>query len=116
MTSHVTETRVVKATGNPVTLAITVGFAQVGGSYVLHFTPAGTAVIKPNAAGVYSITPQANDMLSCVTTVQDINPSTNNTAVTHDFTNLNPAGPFSHSRAVQHHNDKVVYDILYVFN
>jgi hypothetical protein len=80
---------------------------------VVLITSAGRTEIQPNANGDYVIPVQVKSILSCVTTVQDINLATNNTSVTHDFTNASP-GQSVYQRTVEHHNDRVVYDIQYI--
>lgn len=110
-----TETKLLQTYSNPLTLHITVGLMQAGGSYVVFIASTGMkTVLIPNASGGYVFNPHANGILSCITTVQDINLSTNNTTVKHDFTAATPA-THTYQKAVDHHNDKVVYDIQYVF-
>jgi hypothetical protein len=114
-TSYVTETKIVNRQGNSTDLKITVGYAQAGGSYVVLISPNGVKQeIQPNANGTYTIPLQKNCILSCVSTVQDINLSTNNTSVAHDFTSVSPTN-HNYSKTVDHHNDKVIYDIQYIF-
>lgn len=110
-----TETKLLQTYSNPLSLHITVGHAQAGGSYVVFIASSGVkTVLTPNANGDYVFNPHVNGILSCITTVQDINLSTNNTSVTHNFAAANPAA-HTYQKAVDHHNDKVVYDIQYVF-
>lgn len=114
-TELVTETKLLKVKSDTLVLRITIGQAQAGGSYVVLIPPTGARqTIQPSQDGEYSIPNIPNGMLSCVTTVQDINPSTNQTSVIHNFNGATPAS-FPYSRSVVHHNDKVVYDIQYVF-
>lgn len=110
-TTSVTETSFLQTSG-PFTLRITVGFAQAGGSYVVLIAGGTRTEILP-INGVYHLTPVANSILSCTTTVQDINLSTNKTSVIHDFTNAAP-GHLSYDKSVEHNNDRVVYDIQYI--
>jgi hypothetical protein len=67
-------------------LQVTVGDAQVGGT---SLTLNGQEVPIDNTTGVATIGGAGQDLtgsvLNCVTTVRDINPSTNNTSVTHDL-------------------------------
>lgn len=115
-TTSLTETIFLQNYSNPLTLTITVGFAQAGGSYVVFIASNGLRTeLTPNAQGNYIVQPHPNSILSCVTTVQDINLATNNTSVTHDFNSATP-NQCIHQLAVNHHNDKVVYDIQYIFS
>lgn len=113
-TSLVTDTKFINVGANPVTLTIQIGFAQAGGSYVVLINSDGSRdEIKPGAHGVYQVQIPKQSILSCVTTVQDINLSTNDTSVQHHFSSGEPS-TFTYSKQVEHQNDKVVYDIQFI--
>ena len=114
-TVTVTDTKFLQKESNLVSLKITIGQAQAGGSFVVLIASDGVREeILPDPNGEYFIQTQLNSILGCITTVQDINLSTNMTSVLHDFSNATP-NHFDYHRPVEHHNDKVVYDIQYIF-
>jgi hypothetical protein len=114
-TISLTDTRFIQQGSDEVVLEITTGFMQAGGSFVVFSDTQGLKnEILPNANGKYIIRPTLHCFLNCITSVQDINPSTNKTSVSHDFSPASP-GAFKYSRQVEHHNDIVIYDILYIF-
>lgn len=113
-TTSVSDTKFISPGSVPFTLTITVGFAQAGGSYVVLIDNHGNrTVIPPTTEGVYNVQMPLQSILSCITTVQDINLSTNDTSVDHVFSFHQP-NQFTFSKRVEHQNDKVVYDIQYV--
>lgn len=113
-TSLVSDTKFIDVGVSPVTLTIQVGYAQAGGSYVVVINSDGSRnEIKPTSPGVYQVQLPRQSILSCVTTVQDINLSTNDTSVQHIFSTGEPAS-FTYTKQVEHQNDKVVYDIQFI--
>ncbi len=84
----VTQTTLYRVLPNtPVTLEIVIGEAQVGGS-ALTLNGAPIQVDNTTHRAVIGRPGQnlIGSVLQCATTVQDINPATNKTSVTHDFT------------------------------
>lgn len=114
-TITVTDTKFLETTGAGVLkLKITVGFMQASGSYVVLISSTDTRTeILPGPDGIYTIPLEHQSLISCITVVQDINMSTNNTSVKHNFTDTNP-DTFTYEREVEHHNDRVIYDIQYI--
>jgi len=113
-TTTVADTKFIDPGVGPFTLTISVGFAQAGGSYVLLIDSNGNRTeIQPHPHGVYQVQLAKQNILSCTTTVQDINLSTNDTCVDHVFSFPGP-NTFTFSKRVDHQNDKVVYDIQFI--
>lgn len=114
-TITVTDTRFLETTETGVLkLKITVGFMQASGSYVVLISSDDSRKeIFPDQQGIYTIPLEHQSIISCITVVQDINLSTNNTSVKHNFTDANP-DTFTYEREVEHHNDRVIYDIQYI--
>jgi len=112
--THTNLYRVVPDT--PVTVEIVIGDAQVGGSALtLNGVPipldSGTrrAVIgQPGQSLVGSI-------LQCATTVQDVNPLTNKTSVTHHFTGGLAAQSFPFAVEVSADSGLARYLITFLF-
>jgi hypothetical protein len=114
-TVTLTDTRFVQQASEEVVLQITTGFMQAGGSFVIFSDANGVKnEILPTAEGIYIVRPTKFCFLNCVTSVQDINPSTNRTSVIHEFRQASPSA-FEYERQVEHHNDIVIYDIHYIF-
>jgi len=74
-------------TNQPLQLQVTIGDGQVGGTAL---TLNGAPVAFDSSAGQATVgqpgTSLVGSILQCATTVQDINPSTNNTSVTYHLT------------------------------
>ena len=115
-TSILKETRNLMTAKDLVLLTITIGDAQAGGSYVvLKFPDGHREKVSRNTQGQYPIPVREGVVLNCVTTVQDINLSTNRTTVIHRFDHAEPAEHIC-QETVNNQNDKVIYDISYTFN
>lgn len=114
-TITVTDTRFLETTeAGILKLKITVGFMQASGSYVVLISSDDSRrEIVSDEHGVYTIPLEHQSIISCITVVQDINRSTNHTSVRHNFTDTNP-DTFTYEREVEHHNDRVIYDIQYI--
>jgi hypothetical protein len=112
-TSVISDTRFINPGQNEFELQISVGYAQAGGSYVVVINSQGQRqVVNPIAEGRYRVHMGNQSILSCTTTVQDINLSTNDTCVDHEFSFA--PGKITFQKRVDHQNDKVVYDIQFV--
>lgn len=101
----------------PVQLRVTVGDAQVGGTALrLDGMP---VPINP-ATGVAQIGQPGQDLkrsvLECLTTVQDINPSSNRTSVTYDLVGGPAAGSFPYTISVTADKGLARYFITFLFD
>lgn len=112
-TTVISDTKFINPGPNEFELQISVGYAQAGGSYVVVIDNQGQRqVVNPFGEGKYRVRMGRQCILSCTTTVQDINLSTNDTCVDHEFS-FSPQ-KVSFQKRVDHQNDKVVYDIQFV--
>ncbi|WP_339924226.1 hypothetical protein [uncultured Cyclobacterium sp.] len=109
-----TDSKLLNAQGAvSVTLRITIGYMQAGGSYVYLRQPNQSATdILPSPNGDYLLSVTTGTIIVCTTTVQDINLATNKTSVIHDFVPGFPS-QFIFDQNVNNHSDKVVYSITY---
>lgn len=101
--------------GEAVSLTVTIGDGQVGGSSVIW---QGKTVAQGEVKGLQvgdPGVPLTGDLLLCTTTVQDINTASNHTSVTYALSGGSADQSFTYSIDVSEPGGSAIYAITFVF-
>ena len=101
--------------GTAVTLTITIGDGQVGGSSVVW---QGVTVAQGEVKGLQiggSGAGLGGELLLCTTTVHDVNPATNHTSVTYQLAGGSADQSYTYTIDVSEAGGMAIYAITFVF-
>jgi hypothetical protein len=101
----------------PVTLSVTIGDAQVGGTAVLL-----NGKLVGNGKSITDLAVGAKDQdlrgsnISCTTTVQDVNPATNHTSVTYALRGGVNDRDFTYEVSVSEAGGQAIYIVIFMLS